>query len=159
MAFGSHQPTRISLLNARDWAARLVWAREHRDWNVEDWKRVAWSVESRFRLLNAYRSLRTWHQAHEARDLACQVGTVQEDGGSIMFWGIFSWHCLKSLVRVPNFLNAIWYVDLLVDHLHPFMLFCNPRGNGVFQQDDCTSHKSRLVTGWLKERFSYSVIN
>ncbi|GFY00355.1 uncharacterized protein TNCV_1663941 [Trichonephila clavipes] len=32
--------------------------------------------------------------------------------------------------------------------------------NGVFQQDNCTSHKSRLATGWLEEHSSdFSVIN
>ncbi|GFV71964.1 transposable element Tcb2 transposase [Trichonephila clavipes] len=40
------------------------------------------------------------------------------------------------------------------------MLFCYPHGNGVFQQDNCTSHKSRLATGWLDEHFSdFSVKN
>ncbi|GFW79478.1 HTH_Tnp_Tc3_2 domain-containing protein [Trichonephila clavipes] len=65
------RPTRVPLVNARHRAARLAWAREHRDWSVEDWKRVAWSNESRFRLLNADGRLRIWHQAHEAMDNAC----------------------------------------------------------------------------------------
>ncbi|GFY26318.1 transposable element Tc1 transposase [Trichonephila clavipes] len=93
-----------------------------------DWKRVAWSDESRFRLLNADGRLRIWRQAHEAMDTACQVGTVQGHGGSIMVRGVFSWHCLGSLVRVPTYLNEIRYVELLGDHLHPFMLFCYPHG-------------------------------
>ncbi|GFW50485.1 HTH_Tnp_Tc3_2 domain-containing protein [Trichonephila clavipes] len=50
MGFGSHRPTRVPLLNAQHQAAHLAWARELRDWSVEDWKRVAWSDESRFRL-------------------------------------------------------------------------------------------------------------
>ncbi|GBN43427.1 hypothetical protein AVEN_119217-1 [Araneus ventricosus] len=29
-------------------------------------------------------------------NLACQVGTVQGHGGSIMVWGVFSWHFLSS---------------------------------------------------------------
>ncbi|GFT86590.1 transposable element Tc1 transposase [Trichonephila clavipes] len=53
-------------------AARLAWAREHRDWSVEFWKRVAGSNESRFRLLNADGRLRIWRQAHGAIDPACQ---------------------------------------------------------------------------------------
>ncbi|GFV59828.1 uncharacterized protein TNCV_4739561 [Trichonephila clavipes] len=73
--------------------------------------------------------------------------------------GFFSWHCLGSLVRVPTFLNAIRYVELLGDYRHPFMLFCHPHGNGVFQQDNCTSHKFRLATGCLDEYSSdFSVI-
>lgn len=160
MGFGSRRPTRVPLLYTCHRAARLAWAREHRDWSVEDWKRVAWSDESRFRLLNADGRLRIWRQAHEAMDPACQAGTVQGHGGSIMVWGVFSWHSLGSLVRVPTSLNAIRYVELLGDHLHPFMLFCYPHGNGVFQQDNCTSHKSRLATGWLDEHSSdFSVMN
>ncbi|GBM20511.1 hypothetical protein AVEN_61053-1 [Araneus ventricosus] len=36
MGFGSRRPTRIPLLNARHWAARLAWAREHREWTRTD---------------------------------------------------------------------------------------------------------------------------
>ncbi|GFW99816.1 transposable element Tc1 transposase [Trichonephila clavipes] len=106
MGFGSRRPTSVPLLNARHRDARLVWAREHRDWSVDDWERVAWGDESRFRLLNADRSLRIWRQAHEAIDPACQ------------------------------------------------------NSNAVFQQDNCTSHNSRLATDWLDEHSSdFSVIN
>ncbi|GFV33701.1 uncharacterized protein TNCV_4568161 [Trichonephila clavipes] len=82
MGFGSHRPTRVPLFNARHRAARLAWAREHRDWRVEHRKRVAWSDESPFRLLNADGRLRIWHQAHEVMDPACQAGTAQKHGGS-----------------------------------------------------------------------------
>ncbi|GFU70287.1 uncharacterized protein TNCV_904291 [Trichonephila clavipes] len=52
------------------------------------------------------------------------------------------------------------YLTPTGDHLHPFMLFCYLHGNGVLQQDNCTSHKSRLATGWLDEHsFDFSVIN
>ncbi|GFV58510.1 HTH_Tnp_Tc3_2 domain-containing protein [Trichonephila clavipes] len=96
MGFVSHRPLRVPLLNARLRAARLAWAREHRDWSVEDWKRVAWSDESQFRLLNADGRLIIWGQVHEAMDPACQVGTVQGHRGSIMVWDVFSWHCFGS---------------------------------------------------------------
>ncbi|GFX57198.1 HTH_Tnp_Tc3_2 domain-containing protein [Trichonephila clavipes] len=63
LGFGSRRPTRIPLLNDRHQAARLAWAR---DCSVEDWKRVSWSDESRFRRLNVIGRLRIWRQAHEA---------------------------------------------------------------------------------------------
>ncbi|GFW84748.1 hypothetical protein TNCV_1814781 [Trichonephila clavipes] len=34
MGLGSRRPTIVPLLNARHQAAHLVWAREHRNWNV-----------------------------------------------------------------------------------------------------------------------------
>ncbi|GFW91550.1 transposable element Tcb2 transposase [Trichonephila clavipes] len=76
-------------------------------------------------------------------DSAYQVGTEQEHGGSIIVWGVFSWHGLVSFVCVPTSLNAIQYLELLGYQLRLFTLFCYPHGNGVFQQDNCTSHKSR----------------
>ncbi|GBN83292.1 Transposable element Tcb2 transposase [Araneus ventricosus] len=143
MGFGSHRPTRVPLLNARHRTARLAWARGHREWTLEDWKRVAWSDESRFQLLHVDGRLRIWRQAHEAVDPAYKVGTVQGHGGSIMVWGVSSWQFLGSLVLVPTSLNAIRYVELLGDHLHPFMLYYHPHGNGVFQL-----HLSQVQVGY-----------
>ncbi|GFT68518.1 transposable element Tcb2 transposase [Trichonephila clavipes] len=123
-------------------------------------KRVAWSDESRFRLLNANEKLKIWRHDHEAMDAACQVGAVQGHGGSIMVWGVFSWPCLGCLVSLPTSLSAIRYVEFLGDHLHPFMPFCYPHGNGIFQQYNCTCPKSRLATGWLDEHSSdFSILN
>ncbi|GFX75095.1 transposable element Tcb2 transposase [Trichonephila clavipes] len=93
-------------------------------------------------------------------DPACQVGTVQRHGGSIMVRCAFSRHYLGSLVRILSSLNTIQYVEQLGDHLQPFMLYCYSHGNGVFQQDNCTFHKTRLATGLLNEHSSdFSVIN
>ncbi|GFS73919.1 transposable element Tcb2 transposase [Trichonephila clavipes] len=76
-------------------------------------------------------------------DPVYQIGTVQQHGDSIMVWGVFSWHCLGSLGHVPTSLNAIQYVELLNDYLHPLMLFRHRHSNEVFQQDNCSSHKSQ----------------
>ncbi|GFW54354.1 transposable element Tcb2 transposase [Trichonephila clavipes] len=92
-------------------------------------------------------------------DHPCQVGTVQGHGGSIMVWGVSLWHCLGSLVRVATSLDAIRYVELLGDHHHQLMLFCYPHGIGIFQQDNCTSHKSRLSTGWLDEHIPLTFLS
>ncbi|GBO05414.1 hypothetical protein AVEN_12274-1 [Araneus ventricosus] len=42
------RPTRVPLLTKRHRQLRLQWAREHRDWTMDEWKRVAWSDEFRF---------------------------------------------------------------------------------------------------------------
>ncbi|GBN32159.1 hypothetical protein AVEN_136397-1 [Araneus ventricosus] len=48
MGLCSRHPTRVPLLTKRHRQLRLQWAREHRDWTMDEWKRVAWSDESRF---------------------------------------------------------------------------------------------------------------
>ncbi|GFS52355.1 transposable element Tc1 transposase [Trichonephila clavipes] len=97
-------------------------------------------------VLGIAKRLRIWRQAHEAMNTVCQVRIVQGRGGSIMVWGAFSWYVLGSLMRVQTSFSAFRYLDFLVVQLHPFMLICYPNANGVFQQDNCISHKSRLDT-------------
>ncbi|GFV76152.1 HTH_Tnp_Tc3_2 domain-containing protein [Trichonephila clavipes] len=46
MGIGSRRPTSVSLLTAPHQAARFAWTREHKDWSIEDCKRIAWSDES-----------------------------------------------------------------------------------------------------------------
>ncbi|GFW76481.1 transposable element Tc1 transposase [Trichonephila clavipes] len=67
-----------------------AWEREHRDWSVEDWKRVAWSNESQFQLLNNW--WETENMASELLDdhlhlfmLICYPhsnGVFQQDNGT-----------------------------------------------------------------------------
>ena len=45
----AHKP----LITKSNRAARLMWCKAHRNWTVDQWKRVLWSDESRFTL---YRS-------------------------------------------------------------------------------------------------------
>ncbi|GBO36636.1 hypothetical protein AVEN_173019-1 [Araneus ventricosus] len=42
MRLCSRRPTRVLLLTKRHRQLRLQWAREHRDWIMDEWKRVAW---------------------------------------------------------------------------------------------------------------------
>ncbi|KAJ8890933.1 hypothetical protein PR048_010442 [Dryococelus australis] len=82
--YGSRRPTRVPLLIAQHWAQCLTWAREVAKWTLEDWKHVAWSDESRYRLFRTDGSVRVWCKLNEAMNPGCQQGTVQAGGGSVM---------------------------------------------------------------------------
>ncbi|GBN73438.1 hypothetical protein AVEN_175874-1 [Araneus ventricosus] len=43
------------------------------------------------------------------------------------------------------------YLSILPDHLHSFMSIVNSDGLGQFQQDNATSHTSRVATKWPQE--------
>ncbi len=49
------------------------------------------------------------------------VSTVQDGGGGVMVWGIFSWHTLGHLIPNEHRLNATAYLSIVDDHVHPFM--------------------------------------
>ena len=58
--------------------ARLRFARKHKNWNVNDWKKVLWSDESMFTLLSKLPK-RLWRLPSERFDANCMVGSVKQD--------------------------------------------------------------------------------
>ena len=151
LGYSSRIPTRVPLLTERHRLQRLSWAREHIGWSLDEWKTVAWSDESRFQLVRADGRVRVWRIPHEAMDPNCQQGTVQAGGGSVMVWAVFSWHGLGPLVRLDRTLTGNAYVQLLGDHLQPFMDFMYPNNDGIFMDDNAPCHRATTVRDWFEE--------
>ncbi len=62
--------------------ARLRFAKDHKDWTVEDWSKVIFSDESNFQLCPILGHL----MAHKPQ---CLAPTVKFGRGSVMIWGCF----------------------------------------------------------------------
>jgi len=121
---GYNSPHRVPLISTINRKKRLQFARAHTNGTVEDWKNVAWSDESRFLLRHSDGRVRIWHKQNEDMDPSCLVTTVQAGGGCVMVWGMFSWHTLGPLVPIGHHLNATAYLNIVSDHVHPFMATC-----------------------------------
>nr|KAF6369295.1 hypothetical protein mMyoMyo1_010662 [Myotis myotis] len=80
----------------------------------------------------------------------CMSTTLQAGGGSVMVWGMFSWHDLGPLIRVEC-LNSTTYLSIIGDQVHPIMLMVYPNGDGFFQQDNAPCHDARIVQEWVQE--------
>ncbi|GFU34248.1 juvenile hormone acid O-methyltransferase [Trichonephila clavipes] len=94
--------------------------------------------------------------AHESVDPAYQVGKVAQSWSGVFFRGT-AWHlwCLYYRSTMQFRSLSYWGSPPTV-----YAVLISSRGNGVFQQDNCTSRNSRMVNGWLDEPFSdFSVIN
>ncbi|GBM90242.1 hypothetical protein AVEN_86211-1 [Araneus ventricosus] len=77
MGLCSRRPTRVPLLTKCHRRLRLQWSREHRDWAMDEWKRVAWSDESRFRIHHVRWSCQGTPSTRLL--LSCSVGHTQLD--------------------------------------------------------------------------------
>ena len=82
---------------------------------------------------------------------SCQQGTVQAGGGSVMVWGVFIWNGLGPLVQLNRSLTANGYVQLLGDHLQPFMDVMFPTNDGLFMDDNAPCHRATTVRDWFDE--------
>lgn len=151
IGYGSRRPVRKPLLSALNKRRRLQFAKEHKHWTVDDWKRVMWSDESRFQMHRADGRMRIWRKQHESMDPNCIATTLQAGGGNVMVWGMFSWYCMGPLIPVPQRLNAQGYLSIIADQVHPFMSMVYSGGDGYFQQDNAPCHKAGIVLRWFEE--------
>ncbi|GBO01227.1 Transposable element Tc1 transposase [Araneus ventricosus] len=133
MGLCSRRPTCVSLLTKRHHQPRLQWAREHRDWTIDEWKRVAWSEESRFLIHHVDGRVRVRRLPGEQLLPSCTAGHTQAGGGGIMLWGTFSWAALGPVVVVEQTMKAANYLNIAADQLHLYIAFVFPTGNGIFQ--------------------------
>ena len=62
-----------------------------------------------------------------------------------MFWGCFSWHGLGPLVLVEENMNSEAYVNILAQHLIPWI---HDHPHLIFQQDGASVHTSTYTTWW-----------
>nr|KAF6360109.1 hypothetical protein mMyoMyo1_011067 [Myotis myotis] len=88
---------------------------------------------------------------HESMHPTCMSTTLQAGGGSVMVWGMFSWHDLGSLIHVEQRLTSTAYLSIIADQVHPIMLMAYPNGDGFFQQDNGPCHGARIVQEWFQE--------
>ena len=87
-----------------------------------------------------------WRRVGEAYNKNCIKPTVKFGGGSVMFWGCFSWHGVGPLVVVEENMDSDVYVNVLANNLIPWVRN-NP--NIIFQQDRAPCHMSSYTTWWM----------
>ena len=66
---------------------RLAFAREHRNWTIEQWNSVLWADESSFQLFCGAKRAYVRRRVGEKYSRQCIVPTVKHGGGSLMIWG------------------------------------------------------------------------
>ena len=102
---------------------RLDFALAHKDWTVEDWKRVVWSDETKINRSGSDGRKWVWKKAGEGLSDRLVEGTVKFGGRNLMLWGCMLW-------EGPGFATKI---DGII----------------IFQQDNDPKHKSKKATNWL----------
>ncbi|GBN52867.1 hypothetical protein AVEN_183487-1 [Araneus ventricosus] len=84
----------------------VQWARKHRDWTMDEWKRVSWSDESRFLIHHVDGCVRVRRLSGEQLLPSCTAGHTQAGSGGTMLWGTFSWASLGLVVVVEQTMKS-----------------------------------------------------
>jgi hypothetical protein len=138
---------------AKNIKARLDFARRHKDWTVEDWKRIIWSDETK---INRFGSDgRSWCWIGDGEDLQERhiKQVVKYGGGSVMIWGCMTSEGPGFMCKIEGTMDRHLYKSILEGDLVQTINWYNmdPR-MVIFQQDNDSKHRSKLVMDWLNEQ-------
>ena len=79
------------LLTKKHRRERLDFALSHKDWTIDDWKRVFWSDETKINRLGSDGRQWVWKKNGEGLSDRLVKGTKKFGGGSLMMWGCMTW--------------------------------------------------------------------
>ena len=134
-------------------SARRKWANEFRTWDLQKWKSVWFSDESKFNLFGSDGKLycrRGPGEEFEARNVR---GMVKHGGGNIQVWGVLSWNGPGRLYRVEGTMDRWQLITILENgllrslddaHTDPTQI--------IFAQDNDPKHKAKAVTAWFNNQ-------
>ena len=114
------------LLTDRHRQLRLQWAKERKNWGMDQWYKVVWSDESKFNLFGS--DGRVYSKRRVGKDYLpeCVQSTVKFGGRSVTVWGCITSDGVGPLTTVDSRMKAKDYIDLLEQTLVSFMTTMGP---------------------------------
>ena len=119
----------------------------HAHWIVDYWYNVVFSDEFRMCLRKLDGRMRVYRRIGEALLDSCVARTVQNHGGSCMFYAAINGHFKIALVPVAGSLKSPKYTQILKDCIAPICV----DSDFIFMDDNAKPHRAKIVKEY-KER-------
>ena len=151
--FGSIVKPKKPFLSEKNKLKRLSWAKAHKYWTVDDWRRVVWSDETKINRFGSDGHHYAWKRNTE-RLQPCHIDkTVKHGGGSIKLWSCITFEGVGDIIKIDNILDQYLYKNILEVHL-PTSIERNKLSinKTIFQQDNDPKHTAKSVKNWLAEQ-------
>ena len=143
----------------------MAWAKAHRHWTVEDWRKVLWSDECAVKKDSDPRKIRVFRRQNKQEKYASKNirGKSRDGDVSQMMWGCFLSNKLGPIAFIDGTVNKNIYIAILRDSLMPFFDALHADGitNIVFQQDNTRPHiatKTKKILEQLTEEHGFSIM-
>ena len=130
----------------------MDFALAHKDWTLEDWKRIISSDETKINRLGSDRRKYTWKEEGEGLSDRLVEGTVKFGGGNLMMWGCMTWDGVGYATKIDGKIDGELYTEILGDELLKTLKFYGYNLEDViFQQDNDPKHTSRKAKTWFSD--------
>jgi hypothetical protein len=140
-------------LSKRHRRARLDFAISHKDWTIEDWKRVVWSDETKINRFGSDGRSYAWIGEEEnAYSDKTVTATMKFGGGSLMMWGCMFWEGVGYSCKIDTRMDGDLYTRILQQELQDSLAWFNKLPSEViFQQDNDPKHTCKLAKKWFQD--------
>ncbi|KAI1004513.1 hypothetical protein K3495_g3698 [Podosphaera aphanis] len=145
-------------LAARHRKARLDFALRHKEWTIEDWKKVVWSDETKINRICSDEINYTWQKDKQLPNDSNTIQTVKSGGGNVMIWACMTWSGPGAMVQVMGRMDTQQYISILDQNLICSMeATCllgdmPPVDQLIFQQDNDPKHTARATKPFLRSK-------
>ena len=132
-------------------AARLRFAREHNQWDMDNWQWVLFSDECKIKFNSDDRHIRVWRRTGERFSEPCIHERDRFGGPSVMVWGGINATGKTELVFFPDSrVTSDSYIEQVIrPHVIPFAQRLGR--NFVFMHDNARPHVARATKQALRE--------
>ncbi|KAG0847630.1 hypothetical protein G6F17_012358 [Rhizopus arrhizus] len=129
----------------------------HKDWTVDDWKRVVWSDETKINRFNSDRRTWAWIRSGESLKYHHVKMTVKHGGGNIMLWSAITYAGVGWMCKINGNMDKTLYKEILEDELERTIEYGTnklglERHQVIFQHDNDPKHTSKLVKEYLEQQ-------
>ncbi|KAG1494587.1 hypothetical protein G6F53_012542 [Rhizopus delemar] len=114
---GAIEKPKTALLSAKNICKRLSWCMAHKDWTVDDWKRVTWSDETKINRFNSDGRTWAWIRSGESLKSHHVKMTVKHGGGSNMLWSAITYAGVGWMCKINGNMDKALYKEILEDEL------------------------------------------
>ena len=128
---------------------RIEFARTHKNWITEDWKKVIFSDESQF-VISDNNKVKVWRRAGEKYNKTHQLEDPQQKAIRVMVWGCITEAGVGTLVHVKGSITSEKYVSILEDNLWPVIAKNFGSNPCYFMEDNARPHSASNTQEYLR---------
>jgi transposase len=101
------------MISAKNRKERLAFAKSHKDWTLDDWKRVIFSDETKINRFGSDGRVWSWCRDGDPLRPRDVKQTVKHGGGSLMVWGCITSEGVGYLTEIEGIMDQHLYKEIL----------------------------------------------
>ena len=148
--FGGYA-TRKPMISEKNRLKRLQFAKKYLKMPLNFWKRVIWSDESKFEIINSKRRVRVYKRKGEGI-IAQTIQPTVKHPKSVMVWGCVSSSGIGRLQKIKTRMDSKLYVNILETNLFQSAQDMGIKDNFIFQSDNDPKHTSKYTNAWIRQK-------